>query len=137
MMGADAPIPPFTIGAAAPKGAPRWPRFPVFPETELAPPCRTEALRRGAPQYPAFTKVSWFGFGPYPFMLVFTEQKTEKWYENSGHAVPETLYKRDQVQDLLFLVFGKFAPFLDEPAQPDDMHTLLRFKRVAVMRPFE
>ena len=49
MMGADAPIPPVRIGAAAPAGAlPRRLQLPGFPETELAPPCRTEALRRGA-----------------------------------------------------------------------------------------
>jgi hypothetical protein len=48
MMGADAPIPPLLIDAAAPAGRSRGGfLFPVFPETELAPPCRKEALRRG------------------------------------------------------------------------------------------
>jgi len=42
------PHTPITIGAAAPKGAPRRLQFPVSPETEVAPPCRTEALMRGA-----------------------------------------------------------------------------------------
>jgi hypothetical protein len=37
------------IDAAAPAGAlPRRLQFPVFPETELAPPCLGEALKRGA-----------------------------------------------------------------------------------------
>jgi hypothetical protein len=49
MMGADAPIPPITIGAAAPAGAlPRRLHFPEVPETDLAPPYLGEALRRGA-----------------------------------------------------------------------------------------
>lgn len=58
MMGADAPIPPITMDAAAPAGAlPRRLQFLVFPETELAPPCRTEALRRGALQLSRFYKI--------------------------------------------------------------------------------
>ena len=53
-MGADAPIPPIAMNAAAPDGAPprriRW-FFKVNDVSGynlLAPPCRTEALRRGA-----------------------------------------------------------------------------------------
>jgi hypothetical protein len=48
LMGADAPIPPIARDAAAPKGAPRRLQLPVFPKTELAPPCLGEDLRLGA-----------------------------------------------------------------------------------------
>jgi len=48
MMGADAPIPPLRQVPPPPRGLSRRLQFPVFPETELAPPCRTGALRRGA-----------------------------------------------------------------------------------------
>ena len=48
MMGADAPIPHYDR-CRRPAGAlPRRLQFPVSPETEPAPPCRTEAVRRGA-----------------------------------------------------------------------------------------
>jgi hypothetical protein len=48
MMGADAPIPPVMIPAAAPEGAPRRPQLPVFQKNKIAQPCRKEAMRRGA-----------------------------------------------------------------------------------------
>ena len=58
------------IGAAAPAGAlPRRLQFPVFPETELAPPCRTEALTRGALPIPVFTIFSSLGCEPDRFMI--------------------------------------------------------------------
>jgi len=42
------PHTPITMSDAAPRGLSRRLQFPVFPETELALPCRTEALMRGA-----------------------------------------------------------------------------------------
>jgi hypothetical protein len=50
MMGANCPHTPITIGAAVPAGAlPRRLQPPVFPETELALPCRKkEAMKRAA-----------------------------------------------------------------------------------------
>jgi len=48
-MGVETPIPPIMINTAAPDGAPpRRLQLLVFPETELAPPCRTVPLRRRA-----------------------------------------------------------------------------------------
>jgi len=64
-MGADTPIPPITMNAAAPDEAPprriRW----FFKENDvsgynlLAPPCRTEALRWGAIVF-SESVYSWF-----------------------------------------------------------------------------
>jgi len=48
MMGADAPIPPLREVPPPPMGLSRRLQFPVFPETEPAPQCPEEALRRGA-----------------------------------------------------------------------------------------
>jgi hypothetical protein len=53
LMGADAPIPPILIGAAAPDGAPprRFSKIKchnALYKNHLAPPCLGEALRRGA-----------------------------------------------------------------------------------------
>jgi hypothetical protein len=51
MMGVETPIPPIEMDAVAPGGAPpRRLQFPVFPQTELAPPCRKEALRQRSPR---------------------------------------------------------------------------------------
>jgi len=57
MMGADAPIPPVMMNGRRPRGgAPAAASGSgFFPETELVPPFRTEALRRGALIIPVFT----------------------------------------------------------------------------------
>ena len=46
-MGADAPIPPLRCLPPPPRGAPAAASITGFPGPALAPPCRTEALRRG------------------------------------------------------------------------------------------
>jgi len=49
LMGADPLITPHYDRCRRPRGgAPAAASIPVFPETELAPPCRTMAMRRGA-----------------------------------------------------------------------------------------
>ena len=45
-MGADAPMPPITIPAAAPKGAPRRLQLPIFPSRKLPRRIIWEALIR-------------------------------------------------------------------------------------------
>jgi hypothetical protein len=62
-------------GAAAPKGAPRRLQFPVFPETDFAPLCRTGALMSGALPICSIYKI-WFGCETNRFVLVSPEPIT-------------------------------------------------------------
>ena len=55
----------------------------------------------------------------------------------SGKTVSHPLDKRNHFHDLLFLPAGEFASFLDQPAHPDDLHTLVLAQHVTVMLPFE
>jgi hypothetical protein len=49
-MGVETPIPPKMITTVAPDGAPpRRLQFPVFPETEFAPPCPVRGPEAGSP----------------------------------------------------------------------------------------
>ena len=41
------------------------------------------------------------------------------------NPVPEPLHQCNHFQDLLFLLVGESAPFLDETAHPHDLHALL------------
>jgi hypothetical protein len=50
LMGVETPIPLKMITPAAPDGAPlRRLQFPIFPETELAPPCPERGPEAGSP----------------------------------------------------------------------------------------
>ena len=75
-MGADAPIPPYDR-CRRPRGAlPRRLQFPVFPETDIAPPCRTEALRRGALPISSIYKIFMVFGANTLFTLISPERKT-------------------------------------------------------------
>ena len=50
LMGVETPIPPKMITTAAPEGAPpQRLQYPVFPETEVAPPCPVRGPEAGSP----------------------------------------------------------------------------------------
>ena len=68
---------PLTINAAAPAGAlPRRLQFPIFPETDITPPCRTEALRRGALPISSIYKIFMVFGANTLFTLISPERKT-------------------------------------------------------------
>jgi len=43
----------------------------------------------------------------------------------SGRAVPEGLHQCNHIVDLLFLFFGQFPVFLDQPTHFNDLHALI------------
>jgi hypothetical protein len=75
-MGADVPIPPYDRCHRPRGGAPAAASIPCFPETDIAPPCRTEALRRGALSISSIYKIfTVFGANTL-FTLISPERKT-------------------------------------------------------------
>jgi hypothetical protein len=75
MVKGDAPIPPLRWCRRPRGGAPAAASIPVFPETELAPQCPGEALRRGVLPIFSIYKFSCFWCEPDRFMCLSPEQK--------------------------------------------------------------